>query len=539
MRPRQLVSASLLALLGLTACQLSKPPSILPVAPRPEQTLRVSVPALPSSIDPALTPAYDSGVARTAFEALLKPSADLSDVQPAAAESYSVAADGLSYTFHLRPKGAWSDGTPVRAADFVLGWRRILDPRVNSPVADLLAERVKNAAAYADLDPTKDAARIPAFLDGLGLKAVDDRTLVVELDHLAPDFKWIASVPALAPARAPAPSSALGPGNGPFHLQSVTGKEIVLAANPFYWAGRPQLARIVLTPRGDPPADLSRFQKGAEELTTVPQSSAALVAKDPALSRESLKVPLLGEVWAQFNVHHAPFDNQKVRLAFAQAIDRDVLIQTVLNDPALPGVGPLPKGLKDYRPNLAAQRYDPAAARVTLNSSGVAPDQLTGIHLLIRDLTADRALGAFLAAQVKLHLGVEMTIDVRQSPEVTALLQTGDFQLQAPAGWLADYPDEQDFLDIFRTLQFGQWSRYSSPAFDNLVGRADVEADPTRRLQLYAQAQQILVQDAPVAFLDQPLAWNLVQPYVQGATYTSLDDWPGDLFAAEISIAAH
>jgi oligopeptide transport system substrate-binding protein len=536
---RRLLAGVVAALLGFTACQLSKPPQILPGRPQPEQTLRVSVPALPESTDPALTPAYDSGVARTAFEALLKPRADLSDVQPAAAESYSVSADGLTYTFHLRPKGAWSDGTPVRAADFVLAWRRILDPRVNSPVADLLAERVKNAAGYADLDPTKDAAKIPAFLDGLGLQAVDDRTLVVQLDHLAPDFKWIASVPALAPARAKAPTSGLGPGNGPFHLQSVTGKEIVLAANPYYWAGRPHLARIVLTPRGDPAADLARFRKGAEELTSVPLSTGAMVAKDPALSRETVKVPVLGEVWAQFNVHHAPFDNQKVRLAFAQAIDRDVLIRDVLDDPALTSVGPLPKGLKDYRPNLAAQRSDPAAARVTLDSSGASPDQLAGIHLLVRDLPADRALAAYVAAQVKLHLGVDMTLDVKSSSEVTALLQTGDFQLQAPAGWLADYPDEQNFLDIFRTLQFGQWSRYSSPAFDNLVGRADVETDPTRRLQLYAQAQQILVQDAPVAFLDQPLAWNLVQPYVQGAIYTSLDDWPGDLYASEISIAAH
>jgi oligopeptide transport system substrate-binding protein len=176
---------------------------------------------------------------------------------------------------------------------------------------------------------------------------------------------------------------------------------------------------------------------------------------------------------------------------------------------------------------------------VTLDSSGAAPDQLAGIHLLVRDIPADRALAAYIAAQVKLHLGVDMILDVKSSPEVTALLQKGDFQLQAPAGWLADYPDEQDFLDIFRTLQFGQWSRYSSPAFDNLVGRADVETDPTRRLQLYAQAQQILVQDAPVAFLYQPLAWNLVQPYVQGAIYTSVDDWPGDLYASEISIAAH
>ena len=115
--------------------------------------------------------------------------------------------------------------------------------------------------------------------------------------------------------------------------------------------------------------------------------------------------------------------------------------------------------------------------------------------------------------------------------------ETGDFQLQAPAGWLADYADEQDFLDPFRTLDFSQWSRYSNTGFDHLVQQADGEADPTRRLQLYAQAQQLLAQDAPVAFLFQPEAWNLKQLQVEGVTYTPLDDWPGDLFAADIWIA--
>ncbi len=539
MPSRRLLAGLAATLLGLTACQLSKPSQILPGPAKPSQVLRVAVAALPASTDPALTPAYDSGLARTAFEALLKPKADLSDVQPAAAESYDVSADGLTYTFHLRSRGAWSDGVAVRAQDFVLGWRRILDPRVNSPVADLLAGRIKNAGGYGGLDPKLDAAKIPAFLDGLGIRAADDRTLVVQLDHVAPDFKWIASLPACAPARADAPATGPGPGNGPFHLESVTGDSMVLAANPHYWAGRPQLARIVLTLRGDASADLARFQAGGEELTTVPQATTAQVSRDPALTRDLVRVPVLGEVWAQFNVHKAPFDNARVRLAFAQAIDRDVLIRDAAGNPALPSLGPVPKGLRDYRPALAAQRFDATGARSTLDSSGVAPATLVGIHLLVRDLPLDRAVGASIAAQVKQHLGVELTVDARPSPEVTALLQKGDFQAQAPGGWLADYPDEQNFLDLFRTEDFSQWSRYSSAGFDQVVQQADTETDATRRLQLYAQAEQLLAQDAPVAFLFQPEAWNLKQPQVEGATYTALDDWPGDLFAADISIAPH
>jgi ABC-type oligopeptide transport system substrate-binding subunit len=127
--------------------------------------------------------------------------------------------------------------------------------------------------------------------------------------------------------------------------------------------------------------------------------------------------------------------------------------------PALPSVGPVPKGLRDYRPALAAQRFTATGARSTLDSSGVAPAALAGIHLLVRDLPVDRALAGSIAAQVREHLGVELTIDARPSPEVTTLLEKGDFQLQVPGGWLADYPDEQDFLDLFRTEDFSQWSR--------------------------------------------------------------------------------
>ena len=539
MPSRRLLAGVVAALLGLTACQLSNPPQILPGPAKPSQVLRVSVAALPASSDPALASAYDSGIARTAFEALLKPKPDLSDVQSAAAETYDVSPDGLTYTFHLRPKGAWSDGVPVRAEDFVLGWKRILDPRVNSPAADLLAGRIKNAAGYADLDPKHDAAKIPAFLDGLGIRAADDRTLVVQLDHLAPDFKWIASMPACAPARTDAPATGPGPGNGPFHLESASKDSVVLAANTHYWAGRPQLARIVLTPRGDPVVDLARFQAAGEEVTTVPLSSTTQVTRDPALSRDLVRVPRLIQVWAQFNVHKTPFDNARVRLAFAQSIDRDQLIRDAAESPAFASLGPVPKGLRDYRPDLAAQQFDAARAKSTLDSSGVAPAALAGIHLLVRDLPADRAVATSVATQVKQHLGIELIVDARPSPEVTATLQRGDFQVQVPGGWFADYPDEQDFLDIFRTEDFSQWSRYSSLGFDRLVEQADHVTDPSRRLQLYGQAQQLVAQDAPVAFLYQPEAWNLKQPQVQGVTYTALDDWPGDLYASEISIAGH
>jgi oligopeptide transport system substrate-binding protein len=263
-----------------------------------------------------------------------------------------------------------------------------------------------------------------------------------------------------------------------------------------------------------------------------------VVGKDAALSQQLVSVPRLGEVFMQFNVHQAPFDNPLVRLAFARAIDRGQLVAQ-LPEPGLASVGPVPKGLRDFRADLAAQQFNPANARAALAASGVSPSALGKLKLLVRDLPADRALAGFISGQLKQSLGLDVALDVHPSPEVTAILQTGRFQFQAPAGWLADYPDEQDFLDIYRTEDFSQWSRFSNPGFDRLVGEADASADVVRRDQLYLQAQQLLVEQTPVAFLYQPLSLGLRQPYVQGATYTALDDWPGDLYAASISIAGH
>jgi ABC-type oligopeptide transport system substrate-binding subunit len=170
----------------------------------------------------------------------------------------------------------------------------------------------------------------------------------------------------------------------------------------------------------------------------------------------------------------------------------------------------------------------------------VAPADLQDIHMLVRDLPRDRAVATFYTAQVRQHLGVQIAMEVMPSVKVSQKLGSGDFQLQGPGGWIADYPDQQDWFDSFLSASYGrQWSRYSNPAFDRLVGEADTTSDLARRAQLYRQAQQLLVQDAPVAFLYQPQVVALRQAYVQKAVESPLDEWPGGLNAASIQLLAH
>lgn len=530
------------AALLLAACQGSS--QGLPVAAPPPSELRVGIAELPASSDPALTRVYEGAAVRAVSEPLLRPRADLAELLPAAADHFEIAADGRSYSFHIRPAARWSDGAPVRADEFVAAWRRILDPRVNSPWGDLLAGRVRNAASYGDLDPVRDAGQIPAFLAGLGLRSAGESTFVVDLENPAPDFPWLAAMPELGPMRDEGGTRGAGarPGNGPFHIQSWSAQRVVLAANQHYWAGRPRLDRLILSPitAGE---EVSEFKHGHQDLVNLSPAGVETLRRegeqDRELVRDVLKATRLTQVWLQFNVHEAPFDNPHVRLAVARSIDREALVTDVLKGAGVPSVGLIPRGLADSRPELLAQRFDPAAARSELAGAGLPAAGLPPVKLLVRDLPGDRRLGEFVAGQVRDHLGLDMTIEVVPSSEVTRRLATGHFQVQGPAGWAGDYPDERNWMDLFLTDRFAQWTRYRSAAYDRLVDLGDREVDPIRRRQPYLQAQQLLAEEAPVAFLFQAQEIALRQPFVQGLRSSPLDAWPGDGAAGEISIARH
>src|ERR1700694_4668488 len=166
-----------------------------------DQTLRLNNNTEPNSLDPGQEQySYEGSIGASISEALLKIKPDLSDAAPATAASYSVSTDGLTWTFKIRSNAKWSDGKPVTAADFVYAWQRILDPRLAATYADPFFDgTIAGAADYLSLDPVKDAAKIPAFLSGLGLSAPDASTFQVKLQAPSPFFKWIARLWMSAP----------------------------------------------------------------------------------------------------------------------------------------------------------------------------------------------------------------------------------------------------------------------------------------------------------------------------------------------------
>jgi oligopeptide transport system substrate-binding protein len=515
-----------------------------------DQTLRVQIDDQPASLDPGQTQyPYETAVLRAVSEPLLKPTADMTGVAPAAAQSYDVSSNGLIYAFHLRPTAQYWDGTPVKAQDFVFAWQRLIDPRLASPSEAFFAADVLNGDKVSVLDPQRDAARLNAAVATLGLKATDDHTFQVTLSRRDPAFVWLAAMPAGAPIRqdivdksgdkwATSPDTLLT--NGPFKVtEMVLNDHLTVVPNPHYWGPHPTLTGINFFIVNDGAAALERYKSGGLDEIEVQPAQAAEVAGDASLSRELTKTPSLTVFWLVFRVTSAPLNNLRVRRAFAEAIDRAAFVAQIFQGQGMPADTFIPKGMYGYAPALgSAQKFDVAQARATLAASGVTTKQLSGIKFSY-DKSSDfqKATAAFVRDQLKANLGVTVTLQALDTNTFNSRLGTGDFQIAGPLGWTADYPDPSDWYEVFLATSSHNVGLYQNQQYDNFVRVAGADLQADRRDQEYQQAQQMLVGDAPVAFLAQTVNWNLLRPYVRGMTMTSVDEWPGALFPTQIYIS--
>jgi oligopeptide transport system substrate-binding protein len=544
------MSLTLLASAVVTACN-STPLTQGPKLAK-DQTLHVLLDDQPATLDPGQTQyPYETAVLRAIDEPLLKPVADLSGVVGAAAQSFDVGSGGTVYVFHLRKTAQYSDGVPVKAQDFVYAWERLIDPRLATPSATFFANTILNGERVSLLDPQRDAARIDAALATLGLKAVDDFTFQVTLARPSPAFVWIAALPAGAPIRqdvvkkyadkwAASPESLVT--NGPFHVsEMVANDHISVTPNPHYWGARPKLTTITFQVVNDGAVALTKYRNGELDVVDVQPAQATNVAADAQLKQQLVKTPALTVFWIVFRVNQAPLNNPKVRQAIAAAIDRDAFVAQVFQGQGMPAETFIPKGMHGYAPELGSvQKYDVAQARALLVASGVTPKQLSGVRFSY-DQSSDfsKATAKFVADQLKTNLGVDVTLEPLDGNTLSGRLDVGGFQIAGPLGWTADFADPSDWFGLFLTTSSNNFALYQNPAYDNFVRVAGSDTQADRRDQEYKQAQKLLVNDAPAAFLAQSVNWYLVRPYVLGATTSPLDEWPGALFPAQIYIGAH
>lgn len=516
-----------------------------------DQTLRVLLDDQPSSLDPGQTQySYETAVLRAISEPLLKPALDLSGVVPAAAQSYDVTNNGTVYVFHLRPNGKYWDGTQVKAQDFVYAWQRLVDPRLAAPNEAFFAAAILNGDRVSVMDPQRDAATIDAALGTLGLKALDESTFQVTLSRPDPAFPWIAAMPAGAPIRqdvvtrngdkwATSPETLVT--NGPFKVtEMVKNDHITVAPNTHYWGRKPTLTSIDFTVVNDGAVALTKYKNGELDEISVQPAQAAAVSGDSSLRGDLVKTPDLTVYWIVFRVTSPPLNNPKLRQAIAEAIDRDAFVTQIFQGQGAPADSFLPKGMHGYSADPSPQKFDVAQARASLAASGVTAQQLSAVTFSY-DQSSDfgKATAKFVHDQLKANLGAEITLQALDGNTLSSRLGSGDFQIAGPMGWTADYPDPADWFDIFLTTNSNNVALYENQQYDNFVRVARTDVQPARRDQEYQQAQQMLVGDAPVAFLAQSVSWYLLRSYVRGVTTSPVDEWPGALSPAQISIAPH
>jgi oligopeptide transport system substrate-binding protein len=544
---RRLACALALVVIAATACQAG-----VTTGPKlaKDQVLRLMLEDQPASLDPGQTQyTYETAVLRAISEPLLKPNPDLSGVVPAAAQSFEVNSSGTAYVFHLRTNAKYWDGTPVKAQDFVYAWQRLIDPRLAAPNETLFANAVVNGERVSLMDPQRDAATIDGALNTLGLKAVDDNTFEVQLAQPDPAFVWLAAMPAAAPIRkdvvtksgdkwATVPETLVT--NGPFKVsEMVKSDHISVVRNPNYWGGRPTLTRIDFNIVNDGAVALTKYKSGDLDEIRVDLPQASSVAQDDPLKRQLVKTPDLTTFWIWFRVNSPPVDNGKLRQAIAQAIDRNAFVAQVLDGQGLPAVSLIPRGMHGYTPSLTTQSFDVAEARASLAATGLTAKQVSLTLSYDQSNEFRKKAAQFVHDQLVTNLGINVALQGLDPNTLSSNKDNGQFQLTGPDGWTADYPDQADWYDTFLTTSSYNVALWQNAQYDNFVRVARTDIQPARRDQEYLQAQTILVTEAPVAFLAQTVSWYLLRPYVRGVVTSPLDEWPGALAPAQISIAPH
>jgi oligopeptide transport system substrate-binding protein len=507
----------------------------------------------PDTIDPNRSSfATEAAVIRQVFEPLLRFDQNLTP-QPAAAESYDVSADGKTYTFHLRPDGRWSDGQPVTAAQFEYSWKRILDPALAAEYASFYV----NAGIVGADDYNSGKV---STADGVGVKALDDLTFQVTLTQPfgpLPDLAalWVAS-PVRPDLVAPNPTSwtqdpSTYIGNGAFAMTEwVHQDHITLVPNRQYVAHgvwpAPTLQKVTMLMVTDGGADWAGFLNNERDWTLVPDANVSQVLTDSTLSQQSRQYNELTNFWVQVNNQKAPLDNVNVRRALSKAVDRTALIRDIAIGIGLPATSIIPPGMPGYQEGLGQDLgFDPEGAKALMAAAGFPNGQgFPDIAYSFATTTANQRRAEFLQQQWKQNLNINIQLNSMESKAYQAAFKAKQYDL-AFGGWGADYPDPQDFFATLFSCKGGNNKyNYCNPTFDQLVAQADTGIDLNERVQLYNQAQTILVQDAPVVPLFVRGRLVVIKPWVQAAgggplVITAQDDFPGDFFLDSVQIAPH
>ena len=477
----------------------------------------------PDSLDPQRARTESSlNVIRDVFEGLTAVGGDGKPV-PAAAESWSVSADGREYRFRLREGLRWSNGDPLTAADFVAGMRRLVDPATASQYAQIL-EPVVNASAIVrgERPPTE-----------LGVDAPDARTVVVNLTNPTPYLLGLMWHPSTFPAHT-ASLAAHGErfaqpgrlvGNGAFVLEEwIVGSHITVRRNRNYWDdGRTGVDRVRFVHTNDPSTELRQYRTGQVDVTfVVPQQQFAWIREN--LPGELRISPQLSTYYYGFNLTRPPFKDQPgLRRALSLVIDRERLTSAVTGLGETPAYGWVPSGVSGYTPqqfDYASRPYEERVreARELYRAAGYSDESPLEVEVRYNTGEAHNRIAVAIAAMWKETLGVRTSLYAEEFRALLASIQARTDTEVFRSSWIGDFDDAYSFAQLLQS-DFGiNLTGYSNPRYDALLTEAISQPDTARRRALLEEAERIMLADHPLLPIYFYVNKHLIKPYVGGWT---------------------
>ncbi len=437
---------------------------------------------------------------------------------PGAATRWETSKDGRTWTFHIRDH-LWSDGRPVTAQDFVFAWQRLLDPRTAAPYAYNLWV-VKNAQAVSQGKTTPSA---------LGVRALDDNTLIVQLEHPAAYLPELLTHDTAYPlprhvvlekgnawAR---PENYVD--NGAYRPREwVPNDHVTLVKNPrFYDAAHVRIDVVNYYPTEDSQSGLKRLRAG--ELDTQSPIPATEMDWLRANMASALRIkPYLALSYFTMNNARPPLNDVRVRKALNMAFDREIVTQKVLKLGDPPAYDVVPPGIANF-PGGAAMDFKPLrpdarvrAAQALMRQAGFGPQHRLSLALETTHDPDNKRVAAVLQAMVN-PIYVDLAIQSVDLQIHYRNMQIGQYEL-ASASWIADFNDASNYLDLLQSESGNNYARYRNPAYDTALAAAQQETDLTARGRLLLAAEKIALKDYPWLPWRFRVTQDLVQPYVKG-----------------------
>lgn len=505
-----------------------------------EQTLRL-VCAEPDTFDLAL---IGGGVAiqwaNHVFEGLTRYDWENQQVVPAAAASWDISADNLTYTFHLNEGMVWTDGSPLTAHDFEYTFKRNLAPELAAPLASFLYP-LKGAEDFFT-GKTTDPATV-------AVTAKDDLTLEMTLNAVTPYWLMILSIWIAMPLKQAVveaggttwmePATIVS--NGRFKLESWDhSQSAALVQNETFHGDKPKLTRIEYTMFQDPPSEgLTAFQTGDVDLTQVTVANADFVASDPELSKLQLHQAVSGTWQLRLDMSNADsvIHDVNVRKALYLGIDRDVLTHNVLKDFATPVYILTSPDVPSYDENARLQGTVEDAKQYLATAGFPNGEGFPGFQLGYVAAQENAQLVCEALLQMwKDNLGITTAQVFPVPTDWRTRIKTEAYDMYI-GQWITDFPDPYEWHNVI--FESDAWqTKWGDQTYIDMIKAANVEPDPAKRNQMFAAAEKYRIQDqmASIPLFTVGRMW-VVQPWVQNLKISPLD---GPLFNfTAVSIADH